>query len=65
MKRALLLITIGFAVQLLGVALDLTDHIFRVFPQGAEAFFAAPAHDVVGIGLIVTFVGIVMAWRKL
>lgn len=65
MKKALKIITVGFVLQGIGVILDLLDHLARVFPQGWEAFILAPAHDLVGLGIIITLIGTITAYRAL
>lgn len=65
MKKALITIIIGLVLQGIGVIFDLLDHLTRVFPRGFEAFILAPAHDLVGLGMIISLIGTINAYRAL
>ena len=65
MKKALITITVGLITQSIGVILDLLDHISRIFPQGWEHFISAPAHQGVGLGIIIVLIGTINAYRAL
>lgn len=62
MRKALVVVTAGLAIELLGGIADVFRHLDRPFEAGWHDFLSATSHQIIGLGFIIILIGCGLGW---
>jgi len=63
MRKALIIITLGLIIEIIGGIADAFRHLAAPFEVGWHDFLAATSHQIIALGFVVATVGLIVAWR--